>query len=211
MNQASERRKDMKGGGKEQHPSAVNALESKEAGPDPPRIYVASLADYNNGRLHGQWLDAAQEPEALRAGVTEMLRTSPLPRAEEWAIHDHEGFAGLAIHEYEDLARVSALAMGLRRHGAAFAAWASLKGSEAAEVEDFDRQFVGHFASPAAFAERFLEDFGADSALHKHLPQWLRPYVRLDLETFGRDLDASGDFLFAEGDGGVYVFDGWGS
>ncbi len=39
-----------------------------------PRIYVASLSDYNAGRLHGQWLDAAEgtpmiEPPAMRVGV----------------------------------------------------------------------------------------------------------------------------------------------
>ena len=27
-----------------------------------PRIYVACLAAYNNGHLHGAWIDAAQEP-----------------------------------------------------------------------------------------------------------------------------------------------------
>jgi hypothetical protein len=30
--------------------------------PTTPRIYVASLADYNAGRLHGSWLDAARNP-----------------------------------------------------------------------------------------------------------------------------------------------------
>ena len=34
-----------------------------EHDPTPPRIYDASLADYNDGRLLGQWMDAAREPE----------------------------------------------------------------------------------------------------------------------------------------------------
>ncbi|MDR0779720.1 MAG: antirestriction protein ArdA, partial [Pseudomonadales bacterium] len=57
-----------------------------------PRIYVACLAAYNNGILHGAWLDAAQEPEALQNEVRDMLAASPIAGAEEWAIHDYEGF-----------------------------------------------------------------------------------------------------------------------
>ena len=34
-----------------------------------PKIYVACLAAYNNGFLHGQWIDANQETEAIHAGT----------------------------------------------------------------------------------------------------------------------------------------------
>ncbi|MEP0248115.1 antirestriction protein ArdA, partial [Roseibium sp.] len=53
---------------------------------DRPRIYVACLAAYNGGRLHGQWIDAT-EPDEVREEVRTMLATSPEPDAEEWAIH----------------------------------------------------------------------------------------------------------------------------
>ena len=89
---------------------------------DPPRIYVACLAAYNNGRLHGDWLDADQEPETLDEAVHEMLRRSPEPDAEEWAIHDHEGFTPYQLHEYERLADVSEIAQGIVEHGPVFAA-----------------------------------------------------------------------------------------
>ncbi|MDO7837100.1 antirestriction protein ArdA [Sphingobium sp. HBC34] len=39
-----------------------------------PRIYVACLAAYNNGILHGTWIDAAQEPWALWDEVRASLR-----------------------------------------------------------------------------------------------------------------------------------------
>ena len=42
-----------------------------------PRIYVASLADYNEGRLHGAWIDAAQDEDELERAVKEMLAQSP--------------------------------------------------------------------------------------------------------------------------------------
>ena len=41
---------------------------SHEAGQQPSSaIYVASLADYNNGVLHGAWIDAAREPAEIQA------------------------------------------------------------------------------------------------------------------------------------------------
>src|SRR5487761_1425212 len=90
-----------------------------------PRIYVASLADYNAGRRHGVRLDAVQDEEDLQAGVTAMLETSPEPIAEEWAIQDYEGFGSVRLGEYESLATISAVARGIAEHGQAFAAWAS--------------------------------------------------------------------------------------
>ena len=104
----------------EQQPQQPEQPEVHEQEPrNNPRIYVASLSDYNAGRLHGSWLDAAQDPEALLAGISEMLATSPEPIAEEWAIHDYEGFCGAALSEYEDVATVSKLALGVVEHGPA--------------------------------------------------------------------------------------------
>lgn len=34
---------------------------------DGPRIYVASLSDYNAGTLHGKWIDADQSAEDIQA------------------------------------------------------------------------------------------------------------------------------------------------
>src|SRR5579885_3276226 len=92
------------------------------------RIYVACLASYNDGELYGDWLDAAQEPESLEAAIARLLAGSPTPGAEEWAIHDYEGFGPLRLGEYESLSTVSVLALGIAEHGSSFAAWASVAG-----------------------------------------------------------------------------------
>ena len=60
-----------------------------------PRIYVASLADYNAGRLHGRWIRADQQAEALHQEIAAMLAESQEPVAEDWAIHDYENFGTL--------------------------------------------------------------------------------------------------------------------
>jgi hypothetical protein len=44
-----------------------------------PKIYVADLAAYNAGKLRGIWIDAAQEPDEIRAEVQAMLAGSPEP------------------------------------------------------------------------------------------------------------------------------------
>lgn len=55
---------------------------------DTPRVYIACLAAYNSGKLHGRWIDADQDADDIRREVAEMLKASPEPNAEEWAIHD---------------------------------------------------------------------------------------------------------------------------
>jgi len=44
-----------------------------------PRIYVASLADYNAGRLHGRWIDANQSADSIRDEIAQMLTESEDP------------------------------------------------------------------------------------------------------------------------------------
>jgi len=37
------------------------------------RIYVACLASYNSGILHGEWIDASDDPEEMQASIDAML------------------------------------------------------------------------------------------------------------------------------------------
>lgn len=85
-----------------------------------PAIYVASLADYNNGVLHGAWIDATLPPAAIERLIEELLRASPTTRrsgepAEEWAIHDSEGFGSVAIDPHESLEDLEQLVNALAR------------------------------------------------------------------------------------------------
>lgn len=185
-----------------------------EATPEPepsaaasPRIYVASLSDYNAGRLHGEWIDAAQPVEDLDEAVGTMLAASSEPGAEEWAIHDYQGFGPADLGEYEPLERVSLLANGIRTHGAGFGAWAALVGSYPAQLQLFEEAYRGHWESVTAYAEQLLDDLGATAALEA-VPAWLQPYVDLNLDRFARDLELGGDIRTIAGDGGVWIFDG---
>jgi antirestriction protein len=192
----------------EQQPQATNEPGQPEAPTEPqlnPRIYVASLADYNAGRLHGVWLDAAQEVEDLHLRIGNMLAQSKEARAEEWAIHDFEDFNGLHLGEWEDLGHVSRVAKGIQEHGLAYAHWATMV-SEDDELDKFGDSYLGHWPSLTAYAENILEDLGLDETVTQAVPENLRPYVKLDAEGFGRDLQLGGDISIVEEDGGVYVF-----
>ena len=74
---------------------------------DSPKIYVASLSDYNAGRLEGEWFDFNDfsDGEDLMDGITTMLgeiqdKYNDDELREEWAVHDYEGFPSSLYSEY---------------------------------------------------------------------------------------------------------------
>ena len=93
-----------------------------------PKVWVASLSDYNAGCLHGAWIDADQEPDGICSGINELLRTSQVPGAEEWSIFDYEGFGVLTLSEHETVECLSHLGRGIGEHGEAFAVFAHFFG-----------------------------------------------------------------------------------
>ncbi|MEU1071579.1 antirestriction protein ArdA [Streptomyces sp. NPDC005878] len=77
------------------------------------QIYAACLASYNNGILHGEWIDATQDPDSIRHEIQLMLESSPMPDAEEFAIHDYEDFGGIRLGEYESIDDLHLIALAL--------------------------------------------------------------------------------------------------
>lgn len=177
-------------------------------------IYAASLLDYNNGILHGAWVDADDDESRMATEVYTMLAKSPTTKqygepAEEWAIHDYEGFEPYRLDEYSGLATVARLAGGIREHGPAFAAWAAWHGNTDEEtLNKFEDAYLGQWHSAEDYAEHLLDEFGISETLDTHITDGLRPYVKIDAAGFARDLELSGELatMPAE-DGDVYVFD----
>ena len=180
-----------------------------------PRIYVASLSDYNAGILHGRWLGADLGAEVLHEGIAEMLAESPTMKrygevAEEFAIHDFEGFGPVHLGEYESIERVAQLAAGISEHGDAFAAWWAMESRDDADWGDvqsqFAEQYLGEFSSLEEYAEQVLEDMGFDIEELPGIPEGLRPYVKVDIEAWTRDMSYSGEISTVESPLGVFVF-----
>lgn len=169
-----------------------------------PRIYIACLAAYNNGKLHGKWIEANQDVSDIWAEVSAMLKASPEPNAEEWAMHDYEGFGGIEFSEWPDFARISVLARLLEDHGDAFTLWYANQDGHNIDVADLEETFLeqwqGAHDSESAFADYLLEETGQLS----QLPEWARNYF--DFESYARDLHLNGDYSFVRHNGQVYAF-----
>jgi antirestriction protein len=177
-----------------------------------PRIWVASLSDYNNGNLYGAWLDATLDPDELASAVAFMLRNSPSRNAEEYAIFDSDDFGGHQVSEYASLKTVSCIAQGVAGHGPAFAEWVGIVGDQSDELltdEAFHDHYEGEWDSLEDYVEYMLDETGftgeLDRALHG-LPEDLRRYVKVDLEGIAEEW-AQGMHVVERGDGKVWVFD----
>lgn len=166
-----------------------------------PSIYIACLAAYNSGYLHGTWMDAAQNEEAIRAEIAAMLARSPIADAEEYAIHDFEGFKSLRISEYEGIASVVRKAAFIIEHGALGAAVAEHFGGDLDEAEKaLTERYFGEYLALADFIEE-------STANAIDVPRELAGYI--DWEAMGRDAEISGDvFIIQTANDEVHVFCG---
>lgn len=186
-----------------------DAEQHHETEPKPaPSIYVASLADYNNGRLHGRWIDAAREPWEIQADINAILDSSKEPDAEEWAIHDSEQFGRWNVSEYDSVEQISAIAKNIAEHGYAYAAWADVFDGEDAsfDVDSFRNAYLGHYDTVTDYVEQMAEDLGYETELDR-LPEHLRQYTRIDYTALARDLELSGDIATVrDPHGGLWIF-----
>lgn len=170
-----------------------------------PKIYVACLAAYNNGILHGAWVDAAADVDAMQEEVNAMLAASPEPDAEEWVIHDHEGLGRLG--EYEGLAEVA------RRVQIAEAAeeWdipaevlIEAMGDDGADDETPEAWLSDHYAGRADTWKDWAEQFTLETRDMSDVPDWLASHI--DWESVGRDFQYGGDFNAIRADGELFFF-----
>lgn len=176
------------------------------APPERPRIYVASLADYDAGLQHGSWVDAAQEPDALEVAIRRIVETSPR-RVEEWGVFDFTGFYGVDVGEWTDLEWVSHIARGIEEHGEAFARWAQVAGTDLESLSRFESAYHGSWPSLEEYVEHVLADLDIEGQLDRAVPDSLRPYVHIDTAKLGRDWALSGALMTRDAsDGNVFVF-----
>lgn len=186
------------------------------------RIYVACLASYNSGTLHGAWIDCDdKDADEINAEIATILRASPFPNvmvtdpetgaevasAEEWAIHDHEGF-GKLVGEYTPIEDVATLAEGLGGDNSIGFRWL---------IEDFGMkpaEALGEAASVIVWEgdqgqsrERLLGDYAQEFTDEtgglEGVPEAFRNYI--DWESMAHDWDLNGDIDTFDHDGTIYV------
>ena len=160
------------------------------------RIYVACLASYKNGVLHGEWIDVAQGVDGIWKDVSQMLLRSPAEYAEEWAIHDHDGFSGIRISEYESFESIAAYAEFLEEYGDLGAKLVSYYGDLDDAREAISDHYAGEYDSLSDYAEQLTTET-------TEIPEALRYYI--DYEKMARDLEIN-DVLAIEAGQSVHVF-----
>ncbi len=164
-----------------------------------PRIYVACLAAYNSGYLHGVWIDADQDATQIWDEIAAMLARSPVADAEEYAIHDYEGFESVSISEYAGVDSVARIAAFITEHGALGAGLLEQFSGDMDQAEStLEDCYHGQFANLADYMEELTTESVA-------IPEALRYYV--DWEAMARDAEMGGDlFTIETAHGEVHVF-----
>jgi antirestriction protein len=155
-----------------------------------------------NGSTKLHWIDAARSPEEIHEEIQAMLAKSPEPHAEEWAIHDYEGFGEFKLHEYANIEDVSRFAQLLEEHGEMFAEvvshFGNLSDLDAAE-QAMKENYQGGYDDLADWAYQFAMDTQGEDALG--------PYANyIDWERVGHDAELGGDIFTIEHGSRVFVF-----
>jgi len=159
-----------------------------------PRIYVACLAAYSNGHLHGEWIDIENE-EQIRDEINSVLKTSPIAGAEEWAIHDYEGVGN--ISEYESIEKLVAYAEFIKEHGEIGLAVLEHYNNQIDEAKDALNYFHGEHDSEEDFTIDFVNSIGME------IPKHLEYYI--DYKRMARDYFIN-DFFSIEYGSSILVF-----
>ncbi len=163
-----------------------------------PRIYVACLAAYNNGYLHGEWIDASQDEEALFLEVQKILLASPMFGAEEFAIHDYEGFGDISINEYTELKTISEIANFVEEYdelGAAVLGYVDGDIDQARKL--LEEYYHGEHDSEEEFAYYWIHEVDC-----REIPEFLQYYI--DYKAMARDFFIN-DFFSLEVSNKVHV------
>ncbi|WP_131783237.1 antirestriction protein ArdA [Legionella gresilensis] len=162
-----------------------------------PSIYVACLASYNHGILHGTWINANQGTDEISEEIQTMLAQSMTEDVGDYAIHDYEGFGNINLSEYEDLETITQYTDFIATYGKlgqALIADVGFKETQTMMTDDY----VGCYDSEIDFAWHILEECYSHA-----IPDNLISYF--DCEAFARDLFLS-DYCSVEANGETHVF-----
>jgi antirestriction protein len=172
-------------------------------------IYVACLAAYNSGRLHGAWIDLEgdTDEEDLQEAIAWILATSPEPGAEEWAMHDSSGLPSyLSRTEWPDLGELVSWADELSNYPGEDEREAYRLAcedqSQTIDEDAFRETYCGTYSSGEDYAQELAEE---TDSIPAQLP-W--PLSCIDWESAWRELTFDGFRAEDCASGGVHIFRG---
>ena len=154
------------------------------------RIYVADLAAYNNGKLHGVWIDALEDLDDIQDQINEMLKNSPEQDAEEYALHDYEGFSGYGLGEYAGIETAHEIACFIDDYPTIGGELLNYFGGSLDDAKKAaEENYSGCYKSLADYAEELTEE---TTQIQENLSFYI------DYERMGRDMELSGDVFTIE-------------
>ncbi len=166
---------------------------------DRPEIYIRCLSSYANGIYHGAWFDATQPLEALQSQIKQLLAKSPMPVAEEFAVHGYSGFGSLFIDEYESIEEIHEKARFIVEHGELGAELLAYYGGDLKYVkETLEEYYEGEYESESDYADHLFDEIYLSD-----IPDDIQ--YSIDYERFQRTIFIN-DYLSIEVDGNCHVF-----
>lgn len=130
------------------------------------------MAAYNNGKLHGVWINATDDMDDIQDQINQMLEKSPEGFAEEYAIHDYEGFVGYGLGEYASIGLVHEIACFIEAHPEIGGELLSHFGGSLDDAKKaVEENYSGCYKSLADYAEELTE---GTSEIPEHLQYYHR-------------------------------------
>ena len=158
----------------------MNIQEKTEENKTYRKIYVACLSSYNSGILHGKWIILLDDQliwdinidDYIQKEIDKMLKSSKMPDAEEWAIHDYNNFPNLG--EYPSIENIIKVREAQKEHGInqinAF-----LNGHSVEDLEHFEDSYSGEYDSFRDYAVELFDE------LYLHdVPEHIQSYIDYD-------------------------------
>ena len=163
------------------------------------QIYVACLASYNSGVLHGEWITPKADKEELKEQIEKILKSSPIEDAEEFAIHDYNDFPNLG--EYPGLDNIIKVQEAIDEHGQ-YIVNAFLENWSVEDLDPVGDAYYGKYDNFTEFAEQLAHET-IEGLNENHTDSTLARYF--NYEAWERDL--SQDYHEGEAsDGSSLIF-----
>ena len=158
-----------------------------------PKYYIACLASYNNGILHGKWFDWATSDDEYHKQCKEVIDSSKCLGAEETAIHDYDG--GVNLGEYPDVERLVEVGCAfLENDEDVVKAYLDNHGQDA-DLDSISDAYVGNYDTE----EDFAMSWAVECLGYEENPTW--PMNNIDWE--GATKELMYDFWTAKKDDGT--------
>ena len=169
---------------------------------NPPKIYVAAVADDEAGVDRGRWIDASRGAEHINEQIAKVIERSTDPTASDWVILETENFEDIDIDEDELIERVARVAQLIVEFGALVKPIFDMYGMRwLDDVEQTLRErHGGGYASLADWAAEHMAELG----LLEDVPEELLEYI--DYQRWAEDKESGGDFFTVEVGDNVHLF-----